>query len=351
MNTIGNHIKLTSYGESHGASVGAILDGMPSNFKIDRSYIQKQLDRRKPGQSKITTSREEPDDFVITSGLFEDITTGAPIHFTIKNKDVRSKDYDHLKDVLRPNHADYTYQKKYGIRDYRGGGRSSARVTAGWVACGALVQDYMAKKHSISISAYVKSIGNIAMNETPRIYSFSEIDANIVRCPDASIASRMIDAISKAQIDKDSLGGVVECVVSGLPAGVGDPVFRKFNAQLALAMMSINATKGFEIGGGFEMTKYRGSEINDSFISENGEIKTKTNYSGGVQGGISNGMDIVFRVAFKPTATIGIEQNTLNTHGEEIKIEANGRHDPCVVPRAVPIVETMTALVVGDFLI
>ena len=351
MNTIGNNIKLTSYGESHGPSVGAILDGLPSNFKIDRSYIQKQLDRRKPGQSSITTTRKEDDDFEITSGLFDDTTTGAPIHFTIENRNVRSQDYDHLKDVYRPNHADFTYQKKYGIRDFRGGGRSSARVTAGWVAGGALVQDFISKNHNVRISAYVRSIGKVTMENVPRYYDVNEVDASIVRCPDVVSASQMMEEISNAQAEKDSLGGVVECVINGMPAGVGDPVFRKLSAQLALAMMSINATKGFEIGGGFEMTKYRGSQINDSFSANKGKVITETNHSGGVQGGISNGMDIVFRVAFKPTATIGIEQNTINSLGEEVLLEAKGRHDPCVLPRAVPIVETMAALVLGDFLV
>lgn len=351
MNTIGNNIKLTSYGESHGPSVGAILDGLPSNFKIDRSYIQKQLDRRKPGQSSITTTRKEDDDFEITSGLFDDTTTGAPIHFTIGNRNVRSQDYDHLKDVYRPNHADFTYQKKYGIRDFRGGGRSSARVTAGWVAGGALVQDFISKKHNVRISAYVRSIGKVTMENVPRYYDVNEVDVSIVRCPDVVSASQMMEEISNAQAEKDSLGGVVECVINGMPAGVGDPVFRKLSAQLALAMMSINATKGFEIGGGFEMTKYRGSQINDSFSANKGKVITETNHSGGVQGGISNGMDIVFRVAFKPTATIGIEQNTINSLGEEVLLEAKGRHDPCVLPRAVPIVETMAALVLGDFLV
>ena len=353
MNTLGKNIRLTSYGESHGEVVGAILDGFPAGFMLDVDYIQGQLDRRKPGQSRVSTPREEADKVIINSGVFNGKTTGAPIHFQLKNNNAKPKDYAHLKEVYRPSHADYTYDARYGAgnRDYRGGGRSSARVTAGWVAGGALVQDYLAKENQIKISAYVKQIGGVKL-ETPAIlYTIEEVDATIVRCPDEGVAATMIVAIEQAQKDKDSLGGIIECVVSGVPAGLGNPVFDKLNAALGHAMLSINAVKGFELGGGFEMSSKRGREVNDSFEMKDGQPYTKTNNSGGIQGGISNGMDIVFRVAFKPTATIGTLQSTVNTSGDEVELEATGRHDPCVVPRAVPIVETLAALVVGDYVL
>ncbi len=351
MNTIGKNIRLTSYGESHGSVIGAILDGFPAGFPVDIEAIQAQLDRRKPGQSALTTQRKEEDVVTIDSGVFEQKTTGAPIHFQLKNKDAKSKDYNHLKDTYRPSHADYTYEAKYGHRDYRGGGRSSARVTAGWVAAGALVQDFLLKSNEIKIGAFVKQIGAVNLDSSDRYYTREEVDASIVRCPDVTLASEMIKSIEQARDEKDSLGGIIECEITGLPAGVGEPVFGKLHANLAHAMMSINAVKGFEIGGGFAMSGRKGSEVNDSFSFTNGEVKTKTNYSGGVQGGISNGMDVVFRVAFKPTATIGKAQETINQSGDKTDLEASGRHDPCVVPRAVPIVETMAALVIGDLLI
>ena len=353
MNTLGKNIRLTSYGESHGEVVGAILDGFPAGFSLNVDYIQGQLDRRKPGQSRVSTPREEADKVIINSGVFNGKTTGAPIHFQLKNNNAKPKDYAHLKEVYRPSHADYTYDARYGAgnRDYRGGGRSSARITAGWVAGGALVQDYLAKENQIKISAYVKQIGGVKL-ETPAIlYTIEEVDATIVRCPDEGVAATMIVAIEQAQKDKDSLGGIIECVVSGVPAGLGNPVFDKLNAALGHAMLSINAVKGFELGGGFEMSSKRGREVNDSFEMKDGQPYTKTNNSGGIQGGISNGMDIVFRVAFKPTATIGTLQSTINTSGDEVELEATGRHDPCVVPRAVPIVETLAALVVGDYVL
>ncbi len=353
MNTLGKNIRLTSYGESHGEVVGAILDGLPAGFSLDVDYIQGQLDRRKPGQSRVSTPREEADKVIINSGVFNGKTTGAPIHFQLKNNNAKPKDYAHLKEVYRPSHADYTYDARYGAgnRDYRGGGRSSARVTAGWVAGGALVQDYLAKENQIKISAYVKQIGGVKLEIPARLYSIEEVDAAIVRCPDEGVAATMIVAIEQAQKDKDSLGGIIECVVSGVPAGLGNPVFDKLNAALGHAMLSINAVKGFELGGGFEMSSKRGREVNDSFDMKDGKPYTKTNNSGGIQGGISNGMDIVFRVAFKPTATIGTLQSTINTSGDEVELEATGRHDPCVVPRAVPIVETLAALVVGDYVL
>jgi chorismate synthase len=351
LNTLGKNIRLTSYGESHGEVIGAVLDGFPAGFTVDKSFIQYQLDRRKPGQSSISTPRTENDEVIINSGVFEGKTTGAPIHFQIKNTNQNPKDYMHLKDVYRPSHADYTYEARYGVRDYRGGGRSSARVTSGWVAAGSLVQDLLAKEKGICVGAYVKQIGTIKLINEPLYYSPDIVESNMVRCPDTKVAIEMIDAIQQAKADKDSLGGVIECVIKGVPAGLGNPVFDKLSSALAHAMMSINAVKGFEIGGGFEMSSMRGSEVNDAFYIENGKPITDTNNSGGIQGGISNGMNIVFRVAFKPTATIGVTQQTITNSGEEISLEATGRHDPCVVPRAVPIIETLAALVLGDFLL
>jgi chorismate synthase len=351
VNSFGKNIILTSYGESHGKAVGAILDGFPAGFEIDMSYIQSQLDRRKPGQSALTTSRKESDLLDLQSGVFEGKTTGAPIHFQLLNTDAKPKDYDNLKDIYRPSHADFTYEAKYGIRDYRGGGRSSARITAGWVAAGALVQDYLQKKQGIIISSYVSQIGSVLMEDISQKYTQAQVDSSPVRCPIEKTSEQMIQAVNQAKNSKDSLGGVITCVISGVKPGVGNPVFGKLNAHLAHAIMSINATKGFEIGGGFDMASKLGSEVNDSFVKEGDAIKTKSNFSGGIQGGISNGMDIVFRVAFKPTSTIGVEQSTLNTSQDEVILEASGRHDPCIVPRAVPIVETMAALVLGDLVI
>lgn len=351
MNSFGKNIILTSYGESHGKAVGAILDGFPAGFEIDMSYIQSQLDRRKPGQSALTTSRKESDLLDLQSGVFEGKTTGAPIHFQLLNTDAKPKDYDNLKDIYRPSHADFTYEAKYGIRDYRGGGRSSARITAGWVAAGALVQDYLQKKQGVIISSYVSQIGSVLMEDISQKYTQAQVDSSPVRCPIEKTSEQMIQAVNQAKNSKDSLGGVITCVISGVKPGVGNPVFGKLNAHLAHAIMSINATKGFEIGGGFDMASKLGSEVNDSFVKEGDAIKTKSNFSGGIQGGISNGMDIVFRVAFKPTSTIGVEQSTLNTSQDEVILEASGRHDPCIVPRAVPIVETMAAIVLGDLII
>jgi chorismate synthase len=353
VNTLGKNIRLTSYGESHGEVVGAVLDGFPAGYTFDKSYIQKQLDRRRPGQSSISTPRNEADEVIINSGIFEGKTTGAPIHFQLQNNNAKPKDYSHLKEVYRPSHADYTYEARYGKgnRDYRGGGRSSARVTAGWVAGGALLQQWLETQKNIQIGAYVKQIGVIRLEEEATYYAQHIVDANIVRCPNAEVATQMIEAIEQAKKDKDSLGGIIQCVIKGVPAGLGNPVFDKIDSALGHAMLSINAVKGFELGGGFEMSSKRGSEVNDAFETINGIPTTKTNNSGGVQGGITNGMDIVFSVAFKPTATIGVVQSTLNTKGEAVELAATGRHDPCVVPRAVPIVETLAAMVVGDFLL
>jgi chorismate synthase len=350
VNTFGHNIRLTSFGESHGKLIGAVLDGMPAGYKLDLGFIQMQLARRRPGQSDLTTARNEPDEFELCSGVLNGLTTGAPIMLQIQNKDQKSKDYNRLKEVYRPSHADYTYAIKYGLRDHNGGGRSSARVTAGWVGAGAMVQSYLEQEEEIKISAYVKQIGAIQLTKT-QYYSREEVDANAVRCPEAEIASKMEQQIRLAKEDKDSLGGIIECVITGMPVGVGEPVFNKLNAALGKAMFNINAVKGVEFGGGFQMAAKRGSEVNDEFISEAGEVRTASNFSGGIQGGISNGMDIVFRVAFKPTSTIGVSQKTIDSEGNEINLQASGRHDPCVVPRAVPIVETMAALVVGDLLI
>lgn len=351
MNSFGKHIILTSYGESHGKAVGVILDGFPAGFEVDMSYIQSQLDRRKPGQSALTTSRKESDLVDVQSGVFEGKTTGAPIHFQLLNTDAKPKDYDKLKDIYRPSHADYTYEAKYGIRDYRGGGRSSARITAGWVAAGALVQHYLQKKQGINITSYVSQIGSVLMEDIHQKYTQAQVDSSPVRCPIEKTSEQMIQSVNQAKNSKDSLGGVITCVISGVKPGIGNPVFGKLNSHLAHAMMSINATKGFEIGGGFDMASKLGSEVNDSFVKEDDAVKTKSNFSGGIQGGISNGMDIVFRVAFKPTSTIGVEQITLDNSHDKVALEASGRHDPCVVPRAVPIVETMAALVLGDLII
>ncbi len=349
MNTLGNYIRLTSYGESHGEAVGAVLDGLKPGIKVDEDFIRLQMQRRKPGQSKLSTSRREDDEVRINSGVFEGVTTGAPIHLHILNKDQRPQDYNDLERVYRPSHADFTYAQKYGQRDHRGGGRSSARVTAGWVAGGALVQAYLESEHQIKIGAFVKQIGKIRTEQTG-FFDRAIVDQSVVRCPDAQKAAEMEAQIMRVKSEGDSLGGVVECIVQGVPVGLGEPVFAKINAQLAQAMFSINAVKGVEFGGGFEMTSMLGSEANDLFVNDQDKIITETNFSGGIQGGITNGMDIVFRVAFKPTATIAKSQKTVNDSGESVDLAASGRHDPCVVPRAIPIVETMTALVLADLI-
>jgi chorismate synthase len=351
LNTLGKNIKLTSYGESHGEVIGAVLDGFPTGFMVDNDYIQAQLNRRKPGQSSISTPRSESDEVIVNSGIFEGKTTGAPIHFQLKNTNQNPTDYTHLKEVYRPSHADYTYESRYGIRDYRGGGRSSARVTAGWVAAGALMQHFLEQVKGINCSAYVVQVGDVRLNAPAQYFEREAVDANTVRCPNAKTAKLMIAQIEQAKRDKDSLGGIIECVITGVPAGLGNPVFDKLSASLGHAMLSINAVKGFELGGGFEMSSKRGSQVNDAFFINDGIPSTSSNHSGGIQGGISNGMDIVFRVAFKPTATIGSAQNTINKTGDAVLLKAKGRHDPCVVPRAVPIVETLAALVLGDFIL
>lgn len=350
MNTLGSLFKITSFGESHGTAIGVVIDGCPPLLEIDSDFIQSQLDKRRPGQSAITTQRNEDDKVEILSGVFEGKSTGAPIALLIKNKDSNPADYEQLKDIYRPSHADFTYQNKYGIRDYRGGGRSSARVTAGWVAAGAIAK-LLLKKYGISITAYVKQVHTIALSIPYTSLDFAEIEKNKVRCPHPETAVLMEQEILKAKTEGNSLGGIISCVVSNCPVGLGEPVFDKLNAKLAHAIMSINAVKGIQFGEGFNSVNFKGSELNDSFVNKEGKTSTLTNHSGGIQGGISNGEYIYFETAFKPTATILKSQQTVDTSGNETTLEAKGRHDPCVLPRAVPIVEAMTALVLADLVL
>jgi chorismate synthase len=349
-NTFGILFRLTSFGESHGAAIGGVIDGCPPGVALDMDFIQSELDRRRPGQSKIVSQRKEGDKVEVLSGVFEGTTTGAPIGFIIRNEDQKPKDYDHIKDVFRPSHADYTYQAKYGNRDHRGGGRSSARETAARVVAGAIAKIIL-KKQGISITAYVSQVGKISLGKSYQKLDLSKAESNIVRCPDGEKAGKMIGVIEAARKEGDTVGGAVSCVVKGVPAGLGEPVFDKLHADLGKAMLSINAVKGFEYGSGFEGIKMKGSEHNDLFFKNGKKIATRTNRSGGIQGGISNGEDIYFRVAFKPVATIMQKQITVNAAGEEVEMKGKGRHDPCVVPRAVPIVEAMAALVLADHLL
>lgn len=342
-NSFGNLLKLTTFGESHGTAIGGIIDGFPSGISIDFDAIQQELDRRKPGQSKIVTQRKEPDTVEFLSGVFEGKTTGASIGFIIKNTNQKSKDYNHNTDVYRPSHADYTYDKKYGIRDHRGGGRTSARETANWVVAGALAKQLISH---ININAFTSSVGDIFIDKPYQNLDFSKTESNIVRCPDETSAEKMIDKIKEIRKAGDTIGGTITCVAQNVPVGLGEPIFNKLHAELGKAMLSINAVKGFEFGSGFCGAKMQGSEHNDIF---NPDGSTQSNLSGGIQGGISNGMDIYFRVAFKPVATIMQNQATINSKGEATEIQGKGRHDPCVVPRAVPVVEALTALVLADF--
>ncbi|MGZ3866545.1 MAG: chorismate synthase [Bacteroidia bacterium] len=348
-NSFGHIFKLTTFGESHGEAIGGILDGCPAGLKIDLAFIQNELDRRRPGQSHIVTQRKESDEVKILSGVFEGVTTGAPIGFVIYNENQKSKDYEHLKDAFRPSHADFTYEEKWGLRDYRGGGRSSARETASRVVGGAIAK-LLLQQHKIKIFAYVSQVQNIRLKKNHSEIDPAQIEKNIVRCPDENTAQQMITHIEKIRKQGDTVGGIVTCIAQHVPAGLGEPAFDKLHADLGKAMLSINAVKGFEYGAGFDAINYKGSELNDIFENKNG-IHTKTNHSGGIQGGISNGEDIYFNVAFKPVATIMQKQPSINKAGEEIVLEAKGRHDPCVLPRAVPIVEAMTALVLADFLL
>lgn len=349
MNSYGKLFRITTFGESHGPSIGVVIDGCPSELVIDESFIQSELDRRKPGQSKITTQRKESDVCKIISGVFEGKTTGAPIAIVIDNEDQRSKDYSHLSKTFRPSHADFTYEKKYGNRDYRGGGRSSARETAARVAAGAVAKLFL--KHSkVEIAGFVSQVGDISAPHYSKL-NLSNTDNNIVRCPDSITAEKMIAFIEEMRKNRDTVGGMVTCVIKNTPAGLGEPVFDKLHAELGKAMLSINAVKGFEYGSGFDGIKLRGSQHNDEFYNDGGKIKTKTNHSGGIQGGISNGEDIYFNVAFKPVATIMMDQQSVDKEGNETTVSGKGRHDPCVVPRAVPIVEAMAALVIADFML
>jgi len=344
-NTYGTLFRLSTFGESHGAAIGGVIDGCPPGIVLDMEAIQTELNRRRPGQSAIVTQRKEPDEVQFLSGIFEGKTTGAPIGFIVPNTNQKSQDYSHIKDVYRPSHADFTYDKKYGagVRDYRGGGRSSARETISRVVGGAIARQFIP---GVSIHAYTSSVGDIFLEKPYQALDFSLVESNAVRCPDAEVAARMEDYIKQVRKDGDTVGGTVTCVIKNVPAGLGEPVFDKLHAELGKAMLSINAVKGFEYGSGFCGAKMRGSEHNDIF---NADGSTKTNLSGGIQGGISNGMDIYFRVAFKPVATIMQEQETIDSNGNVVAMHGKGRHDPCVVPRAVPIVEAMAALVIADF--
>lgn len=345
MNSFGRLFKISTFGESHGIAIGGVIDGVPSGIQLDFDWIQQQLDRRKPGQSAIVTQRKEPDTVQFLSGIMDGFTTGASIGFIIPNDNQKSHDYDHIKDIYRPSHADYTYDKKYGIRDHRGGGRTSARETANWVVGGAIAKHIIP---DIKITAYVSGVGNIKLENDYSKYNFSNIEETAVRCPDLVIAEQMIDRIKEIRKEGDTIGGEVTCVIQNVPVGLGEPIFDKLHARLGQAMLSINAVKGFEYGEGFASTEMKGSEINDQF---NPEGTTKTNYSGGIQGGVSNGMDIYFKVAFKPVATLMQEQTTLNANGEMVEMHGKGRHDPCVVPRAVPIVEALAAITLADMVL
>lgn len=348
-NTYGTIFRITTFGESHGNAVGVIVDGCPPNIEIDETFIQSEMARRKPGQSKIVTQRQEDDEIEILSGVFEGKSTGTPIAMMVRNADQRSKDYSHIADRFRPSHADYTYQEKYGIRDYRGGGRSSARETLARVAAGALAKMILAKAN-IKIQAYVSQVGPLKLTTDYKALNIPNAETNIIRCPDDAVAEKMIAFIDETRKNKDTVGGVVSCVIEGSPVGLGEPVFDKLHAELGKAMLSINAVKGFEYGSGFEGVELFGSQHNDKFFADaDGTIRTQTNHSGGIQGGISNGEDIYFRVAFKPVATIMIDQESINDKGETVVVSGKGRHDPCVVPRAVPIVEAMAAIVMVDF--
>lgn len=347
MNTFGNIFRLTSFGESHGQAVGGIIDGCPSGIYLDMDFIQNELNRRRPGQSSITTPREEGDKVSFLSGVFEGKSTGAPIAFTIYNKNQHSSDYDNLKNIYRPSHADYTYAKKYGNRDHRGGGRSSARETIARVVGGAIAK-LILKRLSIDVVGYTSQVGHIVLDNDYSQYDLSQIESTPVRCPDLEKANEMIQLIEEVKADGDTIGGVVTCIVRGTPVGLGEPVFGKLHAALGSAMLGINAVKGFEYGQGFNVSM-RGSEVNDVFYNDNGVISTRTNNSGGIQAGISNGQDIYFRVAFKPVSTILRDQKTVDNTGQDTNIKAEGRHDPCVLPRAVPIVEAMAALTILDY--
>lgn len=353
-NTFGTLFRLTTFGESHGIAIGGILDGCPAGLEMDEEFIRKEMQRRKPGQSHITTQRKEEDEVKFLSGIFEGKTTGHPIGFTIENTNQKSNDYAHIKDAYRPSHADFTYQEKYGIRDYRGGGRSSARETACRIVGGAIAKLYL-NQLNISIQAYVSTVGPIKLEKSYKELDLSKTEESIIRCPDSATAYHMVSYIEDIRKAGDTIGGIVSCVIKGTPIGIGEPVFDKLHADLGKAMLSINAVKGFEYGEGFNSVNFKGSELNDLFVSLSGvegqKTSTKTNHSGGIQGGISNGEDIYFNVAFKPVATIMQDQQSIDKDGNETIVKGKGRHDPCVLPRAVPIVESMAALVIADFVL
>ena len=344
MNTFGQIFRLTTFGESHGEAIGGVVDGMPAGIEIDIDFIQKELSRRRPGQSSITTSRKEPDEVELLSGVFEGRSTGCPIGFIVRNQNQHSSDYDNMRQLFRPSHADYTYYIKYGTRDHRGGGRSSARITISRCVAGALAKLAL-RQLGISIQAYTSQVGDIALERDYHLYDLSQTESNAVRCPDVEKAQQMIELIEQVKAEGDTIGGVITCVVKGCPPGLGEPEAHKLHADLGAAMLSINAVKGFEYGEGFAGVSQRGSEQNDIFLPG---FATKTNHSGGIQGGISNGQDIYFRVAFKPVATLLQQQNTVDIHGQATTLTARGRHDPCVLPRAVPVVEAMTAMTIFD---
>lgn len=345
-NTFGNIFKISTWGESHGKTIGVVVDGCPAGLPLQAKDIQKELDRRRTGQSKVTTTRKEPDQVKIMSGVFQEKTTGTPIAMMVENADADSSKYEDIKHLYRPGHADYTYDQKYGFRDYRGGGRSSARETVGRVAAGAIAKKLLAR-HKIKVFAYTKQIGDLVAQK----FNQKEIEKNIVRCPDKAVAAKMVDAIMQVRKEGDSLGGVIEVVAQGVPAGLGEPVFDRLDADLAKALMCLPAVKGVEVGIGFEAARLKGSQCNDIFVPEGKTVTTQTNNAGGVLGGISNGNDIVLRMVVKPTSSINREQNTVNQKGKKAKIRVEGRHDPCVAPRAVPMAEAMVALVLIDHLL
>lgn len=346
-NTFGNLFRLTTFGESHGKAVGGIVDGFPAGIDIDLEFIQNELARRRPGQSRITTDRKEPDEVELLSGVFEGKSTGTPIAFEVRNTNQHSKDYDNMRQLFRPSHADFTYYNKYGVRDHRGGGRSSARITIARCVGGALAKLAL-QQLGISVTAYTSQVGDIKLEKDYHLYNLDTIEDNPVRCPDQAKAKQMEELIAGVKAQGDTVGGIITCVIKGCPIGLGEPEFGKLHAALGGAMLSINAVKGFEYGEGFDCATAKGSELNDVFINQNGKISTSTNHSGGIQGGISNGQDIYFRVAFKPVATLLMKQNTVTIEGIPTELNARGRHDPCVLPRAVPIVEAMAAMVILD---
>ena len=350
MNTFGNIFRLTTFGESHGEAIGGVVDGMPAGIDIDLDFIQQELNRRRPGQSKITTSRQEADQVEILSGVFEGKSTGCPIGFLVRNTNHHSQDYENMRCLFRPSHDDYTYYNKYGIRDHRGGGRSSARITISRCVGGAFAK-LVLRQLGVSVQAYTSQVGPIALDRDYRKYDLSLTETNTVRCPDADKAREMEALITQLKADGDTIGGIITCVIKGCPIGIGEPEFGKLHAALGAAMLSINAVKGFEYGEGFDGVTARGSEQNDVFCSQEGHITTKTNHSGGIQGGISNGQDIYCRIAFKPVATILTGQETVDIEGNATTFKAQGRHDPCVLPRAVPIVESMAAMTILDYIL